>query len=95
LPDLHVAPHPDHLIIDPIRGTVKIRGPFTPEEKVHWDEVRALKAYLEKLLADLEVQQREGSPEEGLTERIAAVRSSIARADAILVNERVILSGAC
>ena len=72
-----------------------IRGPFTPEEKVHWDEVREVKVYLETLLADPEAQQRGGSQEEGLTERIAAVRSSIARADAILVNERVILSGAC
>lgn len=92
LPELHVTPHPDDLIIDPIRGTVKIRGPFTPEEKVHWDKTRELKVNLEKLLADLQAQKRGGSGEEGLIERIAAVRSSIAKADAFLDNERVILS---
>jgi hypothetical protein len=94
LPEPHVTPHPDHIVIDPIHGSVKIRGPFTPEEKVDWDKVRELRVYLEKQLADLEAQHQAGSGEEGLTERISALRSSIAKADAYLDNERVILSGA-
>ena len=36
-----LVPHPDHLIIDPITGSVKLRGPFTREEKVEWDELTA------------------------------------------------------
>lgn len=93
LPEPIVTPHPDHLIIDPIRGSVKIRGPFTPEEKVHWDRVRDLRVELCKRMAELEAQRRAGSRSKGLTERIAAVRRTIMRTDAILDNERVILSG--
>ena len=44
LPAPVLVPHPDHLIIDPITGSVKLRGPFTREEKVEWDEHTAMKA---------------------------------------------------
>ena len=46
LPAPVLVPHPDHLIIDPITGSVKLRGPFTPEEKVEWDQLTAMKATL-------------------------------------------------
>ena len=48
LPAPVLVPHPDHLIIDPITGSVKLRGPFTREEKVEWDEHTAMKATLTK-----------------------------------------------
>ena len=44
LPAPVLVPHPDHLIIDPMAGSVKLRGPFTPEEKVQWDQLTAMKA---------------------------------------------------
>ena len=46
LPAPVLVPHPDHLIIDPITGSVKLRGPFTREEKVEWDEHTAMEGRL-------------------------------------------------
>ena len=44
LPIPEPLPHPDHIIIDMKTGTAHVRGPFTPEEKKTWDELRARKA---------------------------------------------------
>ena len=32
-------PHPDHVLVDPREGTVRITGPMTEEEKADWDSV--------------------------------------------------------
>ena len=93
LPEPIAVPHPDHLIIDPFDGSVKFRGPFTPEEKEYWDWLHAFRAQLEEEAADLEAAQRAGSRKKGLCDQIAAIRRTIARIDRILDNERVILSG--
>ena len=37
LPD--PLPHPDHVLVDPREGTVRIAGPMTEEEKADWDRV--------------------------------------------------------
>ncbi len=39
VPDL--VPHPDDIVIDPANGGVRILGPKTKEQKVHYDEVIA------------------------------------------------------
>lgn len=33
-------PHPDHIIIDMASGQVRVKGPFTKEEKVKWDKIK-------------------------------------------------------
>ena len=43
LPAPVLLPHPDHLIIDPMAGSVILRGPITPEEKRLWDELTNVK----------------------------------------------------
>ena len=50
-----MLPHPDDLIIDPINGTVISKGPWTREEKVHFEYVRDLKSDLEE---DIEWEER-------------------------------------
>src|SRR5215203_3956811 len=37
-------PHPDDIIIDMKTGSVRMKGPFTKEEKPAWDKLRARKA---------------------------------------------------
>lgn len=32
-----MVPHPDDIVIDPKWGTAEVLGPFSPEEKKHWD----------------------------------------------------------
>lgn len=55
------VPHPDHIEIDMKTGEVRIKGPFTKEEKVRWDRLErrrkeAIEAilYLRSLLDDPE-----------------------------------------
>jgi len=36
-------PHPDDIIIDMKTGSVRMKGPFTKEEKPAWDKLRARK----------------------------------------------------
>lgn len=57
-------PHPDDIIIDMITGSVRIRGPFTKEEKVKWDrQVKRLEDIedeiqeLEGILADKKMSE--------------------------------------
>ena len=77
-------PHPDHLIIDPIAGSVKLRGPLADEEKVEWDQLIAMKADRRKQLTELEAERRAAPRSRSLKKRIEALRSVIARIDAIL-----------
>ena len=41
LPDPQPLPHPDDVLIDYRKGTFRIAGPITKEEKVHWDRMIA------------------------------------------------------
>ena len=93
LPAPKLLPHPDHLIIDPITGSVTLRGPVTDEEKMEWDQTTALKATLRKQLTEMEVERRTTPRSRKLKQRIAAVRSVLARIDARLNVERVLVPG--
>lgn len=46
-------PHPDDIVIDMKTGTVRIKGPMTPEEKKEWDWLRERKVEFQKELAEL------------------------------------------
>ena len=88
------VPHPDHLIIDPITGSVKLRGPLTPEEKVEWDEITAMKADFRKQLTELEAERRAAPRSRNLKKRIEAFRSAIARFDTALnCFDRILVQG--
>ena len=91
LPAPVLVPHPDHLIIDPITGSVKLRGPFTPEEKVAWDEHTAMKATFTKQLTELEAERRAAPRSRNLKQRIEDVRLVIAKIDATLNCERILV----
>jgi hypothetical protein len=47
-------PHPDDIVIDMRTGTVRIKGPMTPEEKKEWDWLRERKVEFEKELTELQ-----------------------------------------
>ena len=91
LPAPVLVPHPDHLIIDPITGSVKLRGPFTPEEKVEWDELTAMKAAFTKQLTELEAERRAAPHSRVRKKRIEAICSVMARIDATLNFERILV----
>ena len=44
------VPHPDDIVIDVQRGSVRVTGPMTKEEKVKWDEALEYRA---KALAEV------------------------------------------
>ena len=61
LPD--PLPHPDHIKIDMKRGTARIIGPATKEEKARWDDMLARKADFEDEIRDLrEMLETETDP---------------------------------
>ena len=94
LPDPVPLPHPDHLTINPAVGSVTLRGPFTPEEKLEWDQVISLKATLRKQLTELEVERRAEPRRRSLKTQIANLRSMLAKIDAEELSfERVLLPG--
>ena len=47
-------PHPDDIVIDMKTGQVRLTGPFTKEEKVNWDKMRARKAECDESIAEHE-----------------------------------------
>jgi Family of unknown function (DUF5681) len=96
LPEPEFLPHPDHLIIHPLQGTVIVLGPLSVEEKERWDEALLLKRQIEQTLAELLDQQAEDPDDDpDLAQRIEAHRRIIGRIDDFLRNfERVILKGA-
>ncbi|MEL6207686.1 MAG: hypothetical protein AAFR47_20575 [Pseudomonadota bacterium] len=53
-PEPEPVPHPDHIHIDMNTGSVRIRGPFTKEEKRALDDLRDKKAGIKADTADLE-----------------------------------------
>jgi hypothetical protein len=48
------VPHPDHVIIDVVTGSVRITGPMTKEEKAVWDQFRQGQAGAIQEVAELE-----------------------------------------
>jgi hypothetical protein len=44
LAEPRMLPHPDHLSIDPVAGSVVSRGPWTEEAKAVWDQLTAMRA---------------------------------------------------
>jgi Family of unknown function (DUF5681) len=46
-------PHPDHIVLDVLTGTVQIRGPVTKEEKAAWDRWEKHRALFEEELKEL------------------------------------------
>ena len=94
MPEPTLVPHPDHLIIDPISGSVEVRGPYTPEEKNEWDELTAMRAGVEGQLAELDAMRRAAPRGTNRTAQIEALRSVVAKIDARLnCFHRVILKG--
>jgi hypothetical protein len=94
LPAPVLVPHPNHLIIDPITGSVNLRGPLTSEEKVEWDELTSMKAKFTKQLTELEAERRTAPRSRSLKKRIEAFRSAIARFDTALSSfERTLVPG--
>lgn len=53
-------PHPDHIQIDFVNGVARVIGPFTKEEKVHYDNLVRIRseceACLKMLMAELDAQ---------------------------------------
>lgn len=49
-----LLPHPDDIIIDIKTGQVEVNGPFTKEEKVKWDRLRARKVECDEIIAENE-----------------------------------------
>jgi hypothetical protein len=93
LPAPVLVPHPDYLLIDPITGSVKLRGPFTPEEKVIWDTLTADKTRIRKQLTRLEAELGGAPRSRSLKDGIEACRAVIARIDAIQGHERDLTPG--
>ncbi|MFZ1726632.1 MAG: DUF5681 domain-containing protein [Albidovulum sp.] len=57
-------PHPDHVVIDMRKGTVRLAGPVTKAEKVEWDDILQQKASLEDCVALLrKANETEDDPE--------------------------------
>src|SRR5690606_28761483 len=68
-------PHPDHVVIDVRRGTVRIAGPATKEEKAEWDAILATKSVLEDSVAQLrKANETETDPEE-IADNLRYIRS--------------------
>ena len=80
-------PHPDQIIVDPIAGSVKVRGPLADEEKGEWDQFIAMKADRQRQLTELEAERRAAPRSRNLKKGIEAIRSVIARIDEILNND--------
>ena len=80
-------PHPDDLTIYPRSGAVVSKGPWTREEKAELDQMREIRADLQKDL-ELEVGQ---SARRRDHKRIAALKDVIRRYDEFLKFERVLL----
>ena len=53
LPVPEPVPHPSHIVIDMSTGRAVINGPFTPEEKIVWDNARARKLEAQKEIKNI------------------------------------------
>lgn len=80
-------PHPDHVVIDVRKGTARIVGPATREEKVKWDKLMARRAGYERELEHLKQILREET-EEGM---VTFIKSEIAWVEKLLNTMRTLL----
>ena len=80
-------PHPDHVIIDPRQGTVKIIGPATIEEKVKWDKIVELRKFIEEqlvLLIEEIAETKDPKLLKALRKRLGNLRRVIEKANRAL-----------
>jgi Family of unknown function (DUF5681) len=92
LPEPSPLPHPDDLIVNPFVGSVVSRGPWTEEEKRLFDWLVPMKQQSEEELDELTTKAKR-DPRNVDTQGIASHRKTIARIDALLNVERVIIPG--
>ncbi len=86
-------PHPDHLVVDPLTGSVVSRGPWTEEEKEYLENATAMKSEMVVELKRLEKRLLRTPEDETLLERKKALRSVLARIDRVLsAAERVLVA---
>ena len=84
-PEPPMLPHPDHLIIDPVAGTVVLRGPWTEEMKGIWDQLTAMRADLDgRIQAARTALRRAGNA--GLAAQLELELSVVRKIDAYLAN---------
>lgn len=83
-------PHPDHIIIDPATGAVRIDGPWTKEQRAKHDRIRELRDnsqqeldYLTEMLA----KEPDGTRAARLESIMTVNRDIIAKANALLPKE--------
>ena len=83
-------PHPDHIVIDPATGVVRIEGPWTREQQIRYDRIRQLRDECQDEL-DHVLELRAEEPDEalvsGLDRIIETNRGIIAKANALLPKE--------
>lgn len=53
-----MTPHPEDIVLDFNRGTVMMRGPFSVEERKHWDKLLARRDEAAELVAEAAVKWR-------------------------------------
>jgi hypothetical protein len=86
-------PHPDHLIVDPLTGSVVSRGPWTEADKAYLENATALKSEMVVELKNLEKRLLRTPDDETLQQRKKALRSVLARIDRVLsAAERVLVA---
>jgi hypothetical protein len=90
LPEPVLVPHPDHIIINFMMGSVKLRGPLIHGEWM-WDWLTAMEAETSEELADLERERAAAPRSRRLKERIEACHLVMARMNALINFEWVLL----
>lgn len=67
-------PHPDHVYIDPRKGTAEIRGPMTPDEQKDRDHLIELKRGWDEDLADVEERLRSKPDDPSLQKELKTIK---------------------
>jgi Family of unknown function (DUF5681) len=94
LPKPPMLPHPDHLIIDPVAGSVVLRGPWTQEMKGIWDQLTAMRAELEAKIEAARTALRKRARDARLAAQLELELSVVRKIDAYLATfEWVIVPG--
>ena len=50
------TPHPEHIMLNVHKGTARLLGPMTPDDKKEWDQLVALKLYSQAELKELQAE---------------------------------------
>ena len=86
LPEPPMLPHPDHLIIDPVAGSVVLRGPWTEEGKGIWDQLTAMRAELDLRIQAARAALRKRAGNARLAAQLELKLSVVRKIDAYLAN---------